>query len=65
MSIARLARWSCIPLHVAVVSATAVAAIPVRGQGAGPARPDSMAIEKVTLADGIYLFRHCENIRPG
>ena len=52
MSIARLVRTSRMVLSVLAITAT-----PVRGQGAGPARTDSMAIEKVTLADGIYLFR--------
>ena len=36
------------------------AMVPVRAtiaQGAGPAKADSLAIEKTTLADGIYLFR--------
>ena len=57
MSIARLAPASRIALKFAAIAAPLLTAIPVLGQGAGPARPDSMAIEKVTLADGIYLFR--------
>lgn len=57
MSIARLAPASRIVLNVAAFAAPVLTAIPVLGQGAGPTRPDSMAIEKVTLADGVYLFR--------
>jgi cyclase len=55
MSVVRLARTSRIALNVA--TAIALTAIPGWGQGAGPARLDSLAIEKVTLGDGIYLFR--------
>ncbi len=44
----------CVTLIVAVV---ATIPIPAHGQGAGPARPDSTVLEKVTLAEGIYLFR--------
>ena len=55
MSIARLARTSRTGL--AMIAATAMAAMPAWGQGAGPSQPDSMALEKVTLAEGIYLFR--------
>ncbi|HEX6944083.1 MAG TPA: MBL fold metallo-hydrolase [Gemmatimonadaceae bacterium] len=57
MPTAQLARRSRILLHVAVAAASAMTPVLVSGQGAGPSRPDSPAIEKVTLADGIYLFR--------
>jgi len=57
MSIDRLVCGARVARNLAFVAATAMTAIPVWGQAAGPARPDAMAIEKVTLADGIYLFR--------
>ena len=57
MSVDRLVCGSRIAMCLAVVAASAMTAVPVSGQAAGPARRDSMAIEKVTLADGIYLFR--------
>jgi hypothetical protein len=45
-----------------VLLLTALAALPLPprslpGQRAGLPRADSIALEKVTLADGIYLFR--------
>ena len=43
----------CIAAFMAVPSAPGT----VQAQNAGPSRADSMALEKVTLADGIYLFR--------
>jgi cyclase len=45
-------------LHIAVTFSCAM--VPLRAaaaQGAGPAKADSLAIEKTALADGIYLFR--------
>ena len=43
-----------------VALAISCAMVPLEGtsaQGAGPARADALAIEKTTLAEGIYLFR--------
>ena len=40
-----------------ILLATAVAATPSLAQRTGPAQSDSLAIEKVTLAQGVYLFR--------
>src|SRR5688572_1319123 len=43
-----------------ILFVVAFVALPPRAaqaQSAGPSRADSMALEKVTLADGIYLFR--------
>ena len=57
MSVDRLVCGSRIAMCLAVVAASAMTAVPLSGQAAAPARRDSMAIEKVTLADGIYLFR--------
>src|SRR5688572_15115054 len=57
MSIDRLVCGARVARNLAFVAATAMTAIPVWGQAAGPAPRDAMAIEKVTLADGIYLFR--------
>lgn len=44
-------------LFVAAIAVLPPSARSLPGQGAGPPRADSMALEKVTLADGIYLFR--------
>src|SRR5688500_8758686 len=43
-------------LHLAFVIAGLVTSN-VLAQGAGPAKADSLAIEKTMLAEGIYLFR--------
>jgi hypothetical protein len=44
-------------LHLALVIVAGLFTSNVLAQGAGPAKADSLAIEKTMLAEGIYLFR--------
>ena len=49
--------WSLFRLVLPVLLASALPLRLITGQGPGPAKADSLAIEKTTLAGGIYLFR--------
>ena len=57
MSSLALDRTSRVILFAVALIAVSPSACALQAQGAGPSRPDSMALQKVTLADGIYLFR--------